>query len=683
MRQKLYLLFSAALIFSLTWGTRWTFVSSAQSSAPERVLRPEIRPAATVDSQPLPNYDVREDAKRQPLSRVSRLGAEIAGADLAQKSAAAASFRNRVSPGDPSSVQISMNDVNLPKMINKSGASLSRPQFDAPDQIARGFLAENAALLGLDRTQVGEMRLKNEDRDPGATFLNYEQMIDGVSVFEGAVQVAVDNQGQVMSVNEGMLIPTVAMSTTPRLSENEGLKMALLYSGKQAPASFEMIERRSARGDRALFRNPMGGDRENLYSEMKIMRVGNRAALAWHAYVEVGSNEWYEILTDANTGAMLYRANLYLDAAQGLVYRENPTGGARTTESFVGNTTINTAAGWLGSSTVTSGNNVDAYLDVNADNQPDATGNTVLQNGRAFSATQNFSFALQLGVNPRVQRAAAVTNLFYLNNIIHDYAYQLGFTEAAGNFQTNNFGRGGLGNDSVRAEAQDGSGTNNANFGAPPDGQRPRMQMFLFTRGTASLDDDLDACYDGDVVLHEYTHGISNRLVGGPANTSCLQGVQSGAMGEGWGDYVGISFYNEGLFGEYVTNNNTRGVRRAAYTVPAATVHDSYADLGNNGFEVHNDGEVWASTLWELRQTLGRAVTDRLVIQGMKLTPCRPSMLNARDAILMADQNLNGGANRCAIRRVFARHGMGVSAQGNDGTQHTAATDIPASCVSN
>ena len=74
----------------------------------------------------------------------------------------------------------------------------------------------------------------------------------------------------------------------------------------------------------------------------------------------------------------------------------------------------------------------------------------------------------------------AVANLFYLNNVVHDKLYRHGFTEAAGNFQTNNFGRGGFGNDPVNAEAQDGGGTNNANFATPGDGTRPRMQMYLW-----------------------------------------------------------------------------------------------------------------------------------------------------------------------------------------------------------
>jgi hypothetical protein len=328
----------------------------------------------------------------------------------------------------------------------------------------------------------------------------------------------------------------------------------------------------------------------------------------------------------------------------------------------------------MGTSTVTTGNNAEAYLDTNADNLPDANNGTNLSNGHATSPTQNFTFPFSTTVDPRTQQAAVVTNLFYFNNVMHDFSYRLGFTETSGNFQTNNFGRGGTGNDSVRAEAQDGSGTNNANFATPPDGQRPRMQQFLFTAPAP----DRDSSLDSDVVYHEYGHGISNRLIGN--GSTALQGTQSGAMGEGWGDYWATTINNDGVMGEYVTVNATRGVRRAAYTVPAAAVHDSYADVCAGGCEVHNDGEVWAATLWDLRTQLGASVTDRLVLNGMKFTPTRPSFLNARDGILQADQNQNGGANRCAIWAVFARHGMGVSAVGNDGTTHTAATNVPTDC---
>src|SRR6266511_4732171 len=464
-------------------------------------------------------------------------------------------------------------------------------------------------MFGLSRNQIFEMKLGNVDNDKDTTFLNFEQTFDGFHVFQGQVKVAINHEGQVMSIAVGHVIPGAGPSTIPTVSEVGGLQRAFQFAGVQVPASFNMVENRLAKGDRAVYQNPFGENLENVLSEMTIMRVGPRAVLAWHSYVDLGSGKWYEILTDAGSGALLYRSNLYAEVAQCTVFRVNGLG-QRTLESFVGDTVINTAAGWMGTSTVTTGNNVEAYLDSDANNAPDAVNTADLQNGHAFSSIQDFTFPFTLGVDPRTQRAASVTNLFYFNNIIHDFSYRLGFTEAAGNFQTNNFGRGGTGNDSVRAEAQDGSGTNNANFGTPPEGQRPRMQMFLFTRGTADLNDDRDGSFDGDVVLHEYGHGISNRLVGGPSNTSCLGGTQAGAMGEGWSDYWAITFYNNGIVGEYVTNNTTRGIRRAAYTVPADPVHDSYADLGVGGFEVHRDGEVWAAALWDLRQTLGAAIAD-------------------------------------------------------------------------
>ena len=83
---------------------------------------------------------------------------------------------------------------------------------------------------------------------------------------------------------------------------------------------------------------------------------------------------------------------------------------------------------------------------------------------------------------------AANTNLFYMNNIMHDLWYQYGFNEVNKNFQTNNYSRGGSQGDAVNAESQDGSqatspNLNNANFSTPTDGASPRMQMYLWDVG--------------------------------------------------------------------------------------------------------------------------------------------------------------------------------------------------------
>ncbi|SFN71373.1 Por secretion system C-terminal sorting domain-containing protein [Chryseobacterium oleae] len=122
--------------------------------------------------------------------------------------------------------------------------------------------------------------------------------------------------------------------------------------------------------------------------------------------------------------------------------------------------------------TITRGNNVFAYTD---------EANT---NAAQFSpdggATRNFDFPLDVTLPQQNYTSAAVTNLFYTSNKMHDLFYKFGFTESARNYQLNNFTNGGTGNDPVLAEARDGSGLNNANFAPGADGTSGRMQMFLF-----------------------------------------------------------------------------------------------------------------------------------------------------------------------------------------------------------
>src|ERR1044071_3687471 len=576
---------------------------------------------------PLPDYDVRL-AGRGEFTDVdvnstagARTVAQKGDTTLQARSSEGDNFRASLKPEAAQNLRAEVNEAGAMKNFFIDGAPLSEPRWDTPDNNARNFLKQQAQLFALSDSSVASLKLNKEDNDRGTSFLDYSQTVGGIKVFEGEVKVVVNNSGEVLSVREGFLVNGQTVKLKPALKEADGIARAFEYAGKTISPSLVQTEARATKSDPASFENPLSRSLEEVRSELNVVRVGDTARLAWHVYADVGPDEWYEILVDAHSGELLLRHNLYVFEAQGTVYTEAPDKGARQLVSFVGDTVINTSAGWMGTSTVTTGNNVEAYLDTNADNAPDANNGTNLSNGHAFAADQNFTFPFSTTVDPRTQQAAVVTNLFYYNNIMHDFSYRLGFTESARNFQTDNYGRGGLGADSVRAEAQDGSGTNNANFATPPDGQRPRMQQYLFT----SPNPDRDSSVDGDVVFHEYGHGISNRLIGN--GSTALQGTQSGEMGEGWSDYWACTINNDGVMGEYVTNS-PNGVRRAAYTVPAAAVHDSYADLGAGA---HADGEVWAATLWDLRTQLGATITDRIVLNGMKFTPTRPSFLNARD----------------------------------------------------
>ncbi|HEX8458714.1 MAG TPA: M36 family metallopeptidase [Pyrinomonadaceae bacterium] len=212
-------------------------------------------------------------------------------------------------------------------------------------------------------------------------------------------------------------------------------------------------------------------------------------------------------------------------------------------------------------------------------------------------------------------------SLFYFNNIVHDYLYEIGFTEALFNMQQDNFGRGGTGRDGVVAQVQDGSGTDNANMSPQPEGTHPRMQMYLFTEsGFRRADGSLDF----DVIAHEHMHAINNRAVG-KGDTGCVgNGLvgESGGQGEGWGDYLADSMGDDDAIGEYVTGEFDTAIRR----VPVTNYRWSYASINGNGltrrdrsynalavpdpdpgavpFEVHDTGEVWSATLWDMRELL-------------------------------------------------------------------------------
>ena len=204
---------------------------------------------------------------------------------------------------------------------------------------------------------------------------------------------------------------------------------------------------------------------------------------------------------------------------------------------------------------------------------------------------------------------ATVTQLFYTANMAHDLFYRYGFDEVSGNFQQYNFGRGGREGDAVIANAQDGSGMNNANFMTPPDGQNGRCRMYLWNTANPYRDGDLEA----GIVVHELAHGLSTRLTGGPLNSGCLGWGESGGMGEGWGDFLATTIRSEapgkdGL-NDYAMGawaaNRPNGIRNYPYSLDNSTNPSTYKTLDKPGYwGVHAIGEVWAEILWVVEDKL-------------------------------------------------------------------------------
>lgn len=343
------------------------------------------------------------------------------------------------------------------------------------------------------------------------------------------------------------------------------------------------------------------------------------------------------------------------------------------------------------------GNNVQAHLDLT-----DSDDQSGFSPDGGIDLDFDFTFDPLVDPSDNNFRSAAVTNLFYWNNLTHDVLYHYGFDEEAGNFQENNYGNGGEDGDSVNADAQDGSGTDNANFGTPPDGLNPRMQMFIWVDANPDRDSD----FDNGVIVHEYAHGLSNRLTGGAKNVSCLSNVEQ--MGEGWSDYLALIMTIEAGdtgadargIGTYVLDEPVTGdgIRTHPYSTDMMINPHTYDDIKTES-QPHGVGSVWCAMLWEMTWALigeygfdsdlyhgtgGNNIALQLVIEALKLQPCSPGFVDGRNAILKADQILYGGANQCLIWQAFAKRGLGYSADqvlSDSKTDGIEAFDLAPDCL--
>ena len=162
-----------------------------------------------------------------------------------------------------------------------------------------------------------------------------------------------------------------------------------------------------------------------------------------------------------------------------------------------------------------------------------------------------------------------VVNLFYYNCVLHDFFYALGFRESDGNFQSDNFGRGGTAGDPVDARSFPGQIFMTANMSYPVDGASPIMNMGVVLAPANGVPPRHTAM-DSSVVFHEFTHGVSNRLVGKKLNARALESPQSSGMGEGWSDYFACSMNNTIVIGDWVMNRP--GAFAVTHTTPTIQI---------------------------------------------------------------------------------------------------------------
>jgi uncharacterized repeat protein (TIGR01451 family) len=743
-------------------GKRFFAFALFAAALPALLVLPRGAAAAPArgSGSPAGNYDARVMAPRS-LDRKSAL----TGAQLAARIQAMKGGLDRLRKTAPGASARFSELTAAPEIVSGDRGALSAPAPGRPGiDVVRDFLRANRALYGLTAGEIDALHFIGESVSPksGLRMVRIEQRVNGLTVFQSETRFILDGEGRVWR-SLGLLVPSGAtaspLPTQPKVSAPEALARAMKSVGLTLDATRMRSE---GAGTRIEIHDAQVG---KVASDLVYFSVApGRLVPAWRQVAfTAGDSDWYTLI-DATTGTLLWRKDIRehvsTQQARFSVYVQgdgvtpadspapqspsNAVQGAGTQFPEIPRTTVSmltaqdlTASpdGWIpDGGTTTTGNNVDACVDrvvtpvaternvcdigtVDNDGRPvgnpDGNGNN-----RDFlgAAPRDYNYAPppQVG-NPDAGddptgtgatqtrfRRGAVTQLFYVANWYHDRLFNLGFDEAAGNFQSTNFSGDGVGNDPVRADDQDGQGQNIPSFSTPPDGASGRLTMHLFNSPTPQRDSAIDA----EIAVHELTHGLSNRLIG---NAGGLTWSVGRALGEGWSDFYALALLNNtnadnpdgkyafGAYSHYkrnIVDNYLYGTRRFPYTTDNTINPLTWADTDditanvsggitpnqpnqsiNGGLNATNAGEVWALSLWEVRSRViadpagangdvptGNQTMLQLVTDALKLTPASPSFTDARDALLLADCATNACANERSIWGGFADRGLGYGA---------------------
>ena len=366
-----------------------------------------------------------------------------------------------------------------PVGLDRSAAKVTRSEvgraLTAPSAaVAADIVAGHLRNSGRSEALIASLRtVRSGPGANGMTHVRMEQVVDGLTVQGAYLKAAINARGELVHV-----IDRLAAVSAPAASRIDGLLALKTAMARLHPAQAATFNRTGADGNSIVFDGGAFFHAAPTATAVAVPMSDGSLARGWLVQTWTQqANLLHHTLVGADGAVLDVESRTSNDSYN--VFVEDP--GKAGQQVVSGPAPGGTASpnGWLGTglqkTTKIVGNNVKSYLDVVSNNVPDR--------GGALVRGGNFLSAADLAAQPSTpgNQAVAVQNLFFLNNVVHDTLYGYGFNEAAGNFQTDNFGRGGLGSDAVNAEAQDGGGLNNANFATPVDGSKPRMQMYLWS----------------------------------------------------------------------------------------------------------------------------------------------------------------------------------------------------------
>lgn len=610
--------------------------------------------------------------------------------------------------------------TGTPRNVGRLDGFLSGRSSAPARTIALDYVRDHLAALGLTQADLSTFTFRQDYVDPlGIHHLSWTQSVDGTPVFGNGLKVQVTRDGRVLAVQgspiSGLQQMAQAAPTAERVSAGAARQRAASDVGGHAASSATVSSSRAGSAAVTRWSN-------NDYATKVWFLTPGGLRPGWSTYVQAGGDLSYQHVVDATSGQVLFRRSTVQKAdGDAKVYDYYPgaaKGGSPTVVNLF-------KAGYLRrSASFLDGTSVVAWADVNDDNKLSDNEKTPVpgnnkgaqfdlkrfgKSASSFCADYVCTWDPNTAGSWRTNKKADVTNAFYLASKFHDYLMKapISFNAAAGNFSA-------AGGDPVLLNALDGANTldgmpdgnhiDNANMSTPPDGTPPTMQMYLWHFPGATDEQDpwvpTSSAMDASVQNHEYTHGLSNRLVVDADGNSTLNSIQAGAMGEAWSDYYAMDYLVNQGFVKDTSNSGqvfegiylTGGVpfRTMAIDCAVGATAQGCADLygGKGGYtygdfpsvaggpEVHSSGEVWAQTLWDIRKQFGHTLADELITRAMSISADDPSYLDMRNAIIQADLVGYEGQHADALWKLFANRGMGYFAGAISGDDAQPAEDF-------
>lgn len=447
----------------------------------------------------------------------------LASSNLARtlSPAAQSAIKQLTAPGSKVHIQ---EHLGVPTFLWASRESaipqiMSRSTEGVEVSAARAHLRKFAVLYQLEELDVeNALAISVHNTGRGAIIVQFRQSVDGIEVFRDEITVVMNRQLALLALSGYLAGSAREISLPFRLAQNEAVAAAFInLTGKRL--DLPILSQSLGEGGYTLYTiseaTPQAlsvGLSAPIRSKPAFFHLPNSLVPSYYVELSVGANDsadadLFAYVVSAVDGSILYRQSLTAkdsfsyrvwadasgqflpyDGPQGTTASPHPTGfpdGFQPTFTLptlvtLQNSPFSQNDPWLPATTTeTIGNNVETYADLASPDgfQPQKGDFHAATNGiRTF----DYTYDPLLPPSSLNQRMASLVQLFFVNNFLHDWFYDSGFDEAAGNAQMDNYGRGGLGGDSIRAEAQDFDGRNNANMSTPADGSRPRMQVYLW-----------------------------------------------------------------------------------------------------------------------------------------------------------------------------------------------------------